>query len=204
MSRRESQKAFYHRLAPDYDRMVDAEGIGNSALFRALFLSNDRYGRGLDIGCGTGNWTRALVDVCTQVVAIDSSADMLEAARTKLGNATVEYREVDVFEFPDLGTFEIVFSTFWISHVPRALHPSFWSWVHRSLEPGGRVLFQDSISSGPGGGGDVRRLPSGEEFQIVKNRYDFAQLLEVMGEQDLHGTIEMSTDSVYLIRARKG
>lgn len=198
-----AQIAFYHKLAGDYDRLVNAEGIEADARYRRLFPSDSTFRRGLDLGCGTGNWTRGLVEVSDHVVAVDASPDMLAQARRKLGETSVEYRLADILTFPDLGVFDVVFSTFWISHVPHDLQADFWAWVSRCLETGGAVIFQDSVSSGPGGGGDRRRLPSGEAFEIVKNAYDFDQLLRIMSRQGLAGTIEMTSPSVYVIRATK-
>ena len=70
MGPRESQIEFYHKLAPNYDRVVDAQGIRGGTLYRDLFPPGSAFRRGLDLGCGTGNWTQALVDVCESVVAV--------------------------------------------------------------------------------------------------------------------------------------
>ena len=203
MELRESQIEFYHRLAPDYDRHVNAEAIEENARYRRLFPAGAAFHRGLDLGCGTGNRTRGLLEVCDQVLAIDSSPDMIAAAREKLGERGIDYRVVDILAFPDLETFDVVFSTFWVSHVPLELQDDFWAWVARSLEIGGEVIFQDSIAQGPGGGGDRRRLPSGETFLIVKNAYDFDRLLEVMTSHGLAGTITMTSKNVYVINAQR-
>ncbi len=204
MELRKSQIEFYHKLAPDYDRQVNAEAIEENARYRGLFPTGAAFHRGLDLGCGTGNWTRGLLEVCDQVLAVDASPDMIAAAREKLGENGIDYRVVDILDFPDLGTFDVVFSTFWISHVPLELQEDFWAWVARSLEIGGKVIFQDSVAQGPGGGGDCRRLPSGEAFLIVKNAYDFDRLLEVMRSRGLVGTITMTSKNVYVIDAQRG
>ena len=203
MELRESQIEFYHKLAPDYDRQVNAEAIEQNGLYRNLFPTGAAFHRGLDLGCGTGNWTRGLLEVCDQVLAVDASPDMVAAAREKLGETGIDYRVVDILTFPDLGIFDVVFSTFWISHVPLELHDNFWAWVARSLKIVGEVIFQDSMAQGPGGGGDCRHLPSGEAFLIVKNVYDFPRLLEVMKKHALAGTITMTSKNVYVINAER-
>ena len=203
MELRESQIEFYHKLAPDYDRQVNAEAIEENARYRGLFPTGAAFHRGLDLGCGTGNWTRGLLEVCDQVLAVDASPDMIAKASEKLGERGIDYRVVDILAFPDLGTFDVVFSTFWVSHVPLELHDDFWAWVARSLEIGGEVIFQDSMAQGPGGGGDCRRLPSGETFRIVKNAYDFDRLLEVMSSHGLAGTITMTSKNIYMINAQR-
>ncbi len=81
MELRKSQIEFYHKLAPDYDRQVNAEAIEENARYRRLFPAGATFRRGLDLGCGTGNWTRGLLEVCDQVLAVDASPDMIAAAR---------------------------------------------------------------------------------------------------------------------------
>ncbi len=83
-----------------------------------------------------------------QVTAVDSSAEVLEINRKKtvaLATSTpVEYIEADIFAL-DLGrTFEAIFFSFWLSHVPDGRFEEFWSTVDRHLAPDGRVCIFDS------------------------------------------------------------
>jgi ubiquinone/menaquinone biosynthesis C-methylase UbiE len=124
MDRILSQIEFYDKLAGTFDSLVDARKIFSEKPYKRLFHANAHYQTGLDIGCGTGNWTRGLLEVCDSVLAIDTSSRMLKQCRKKLGTTRITFRKVDVFDFPDLGKFDIVFSTFWISHVPLQLQDS--------------------------------------------------------------------------------
>jgi len=199
----QSQIEFYHKLADTYDSEVDTERIFKEQLYKRFFAEDVHYGTSLDIGCGTGNWTRGLLDVCDKVLAIDSSSRMLELCREKLDSDRITYQKVNVFDLPDLGRFDLIFSTFWISHVPFQLQDAFWDWISRSLNHPGKILMQDSTDRGPGGGGSVRTLPSGEEYEIVKNNYDFNALLAIIRKYGIEASVTMFSDTIYLISGEK-
>ncbi len=99
----------------------------------------------LDIGCGDGRVT-ALLAQKTQagaVVGIDSSAEMIAAARTRFPaaafpNLSFQLMDATRLEFEE--AFDIAFSNaalHWIQD-----HPAVLRGVGRALRPGGRLLFQ--------------------------------------------------------------
>lgn len=68
--------------------------------------------RVLDVGCGTGSTTNQLVERgATEVVGVDISAPMIEAARAAAGN-NVRYELGDVLGLESSGAFDVVFSRF--------------------------------------------------------------------------------------------
>jgi trans-aconitate methyltransferase len=88
----------------------------------------------LDLGCGDGALTKKLVDLGCEVVAIDSSALQVEAAR-KLG---LDARVLDAESLPFSGEFDAVFSNavlHWIKPADRMIAA-----VYRSLRPEGRFV----------------------------------------------------------------
>ena len=88
----------------------------------------------LDLGCGDGALTKQLVDRGCAVVAIDSSAAQIEAAR-KLG-LDAHVMSADALPFHE--EFDAVFSNavlHWIKDPDPMLAA-----VHRSLRPGGRFV----------------------------------------------------------------
>ena len=88
----------------------------------------------LDLGCGDGVLTRKLVDLGCEVVAVDSSAPLIEAA-TALGlDARVMSAEALVFD----NEFDAVFSNAVLHWIKRA--DPVIAGVHRALKPGGRFV----------------------------------------------------------------
>jgi SAM-dependent methyltransferase len=88
----------------------------------------------MDLGCGTGRDTQAILDAGFKVTAIDGSAEMAAEAHKRTGHL------VTVLLFEDL-SFDRVFDGIWASasllHVPRAGLPDVLKRVHAALKPGG-------------------------------------------------------------------
>jgi 2-polyprenyl-3-methyl-5-hydroxy-6-metoxy-1,4-benzoquinol methylase len=59
-------------------------------------LSDRRYARALEIGCGGGTFTRALSDLADEVLALDISENAIARARERSERPNVEYRAADV------------------------------------------------------------------------------------------------------------
>lgn len=161
---------------------------------RAVFDAFAPRGDVLELAAGTGIWTGELLRFADRVTALDASAETLAINRAKHGDDRVEYLEADLFAFEPPRRFDVVFFSFWISHVPPEQWVGFWSVVADSLVPGGRVFFLDGarpargIANGPGGWRDrksaeavdgravegvtERELRDGSRFQVVKRYWE--------------------------------
>jgi trans-aconitate methyltransferase len=133
----------------------------NAALYREKHSFVFEYGRGLvslldprpgervlDLGCGTGQLTKAIADAGALVVGIDSSPAMVEAARAQYPE--LEFVEADArsFSFPE--AFDAVFSNavlHWVLDAESVVRR-----VSDSLRPGGRFVAEF------GGSGNVARI----------------------------------------------
>ncbi len=66
----------------DYDQITATHFVAYRPALHGIILrtglDNLQLGQGLDIGCGTGHSAIALTEFCQQVVAIDSSQEMLK------------------------------------------------------------------------------------------------------------------------------
>jgi trans-aconitate methyltransferase len=88
----------------------------------------------LDLGCGDGELTKKLVDLGCEVMAVDSSAPQIEAAR-KLG---LDAHVMSAEALPFREEFDAVFSNAVLHWIKRA-DPMIAA-VYRSLRPGGRFV----------------------------------------------------------------
>lgn len=102
----------------------------------------------LDLGCGTGQLTRAIADAGARVVGIDSSPGMIEAARARYPELEFERADARSFSFPY--AFDAVFSNavlHWILEAEGVARR-----VSGSLKSGGRFVAEF------GGRGNVARI----------------------------------------------
>jgi SAM-dependent methyltransferase len=189
------QRRYYSARAPEYDdwwfrrgryRMDPESEAGWFADAAELEAELDRFaprGDVLELGAGTGNWTRHLVRYADRVTAVDAVPEVLELNRDKLGEA-VDYVLADVFAWEPPRTFDVCFLGFWLSHVPSRRFEAFWQLVDRALKPDGRVFLVDNANLGDprhmvSASGEVvrRSLSDGREFDIVK-RFRAPEALE--------------------------
>jgi demethylmenaquinone methyltransferase / 2-methoxy-6-polyprenyl-1,4-benzoquinol methylase len=132
-------------LAPDYDRMNALITFGLADSWRRELVRRARpAGRCLDLGCGTGDLTEALLaDPAAQVTGFDLTRAMLGGARARLHHTGTPERaglaqgDAERLPFRD-GAFDTVVSSFLMRNVgDRA---AAYSEVARVLKPGGRFL----------------------------------------------------------------
>jgi len=119
----------FDTAADRYDALVGANPGYHAALresARRLGLAGDGAGaRVLDLGCGTGASTAALLAVAPKatIVAVDASAGMLARARTKRWPDSVTFRHARAEALPALpgagldGPFDGVFAAYLVRNV---------------------------------------------------------------------------------------
>ena len=125
--------------AASYERMSGPlEAMGRDVLDRLDLRGDERV---LDAGCGTGRVTAALVERLPrgEVVAVDGSPAMVEAARERLGDA-VDLRVADLLELELDRPVDAILSTatfHWIGD-----HDRLFARLFAALKPGGRIVAQ--------------------------------------------------------------
>ena len=90
----------------------------------------------LDIGCGTGQLTKAIADAGARVVGIDKSPEMIDAARENFPN--IEFMVADASDFSFAQPFDAVFSNaalHWVRKAAEAVQC-----IANALRPGGRLV----------------------------------------------------------------
>jgi demethylmenaquinone methyltransferase/2-methoxy-6-polyprenyl-1,4-benzoquinol methylase len=200
------QKRYYAERAPEYDDWWYRRGryeLEPDALARwradvaeaeAALEEFAPGGTVLELAAGTGIWTRKLVGLAERVVAVDANAETLA-----LNTSDAELVLADVFEWEPAERFDLVFFSFWLSHVPEERFDEFWSLVRDALVPGGRVFLVDSgagdtahTGTDRANGEETRSLADGRTFRIVKRRWlpgELAACVRPLGfELDLRDT----------------
>jgi len=188
--RLDEQLRYYRARAPEYDEWALREGrFARSARERARWFADigkleralDRFqpsGNVLELACGTGQWTARLAEYADRLTAVDAAQEVLDLNRRRIGDRA-RYIRADMFSWKPTETYDVVFFSFWLSHVPPERFGQFWGLVRSALAPSGRVFFIDNLASreaasldpehpGPDEGSVVRHLSDGRAFQIWK------------------------------------
>jgi SAM-dependent methyltransferase len=202
------QIEYYRARAPEYDGTSSPLGDPLAPYAKQIEMGLDRFrptGRVLEIASGTGGWTVHLLRHASSITALDSSPEMHELSRRKIGgDPRVRYLLADVFSWKPDGRYDVVFFANWLSHVPPARLRRFWETVREALAPAGRVFFADELD-------DARRhderfretfaddpsvpivdrsLPDGRTFRVVKvfwHPEDLRSTLGAMGwDAEIH------------------
>jgi len=175
-----------------------------------------RVERILELACGTGIWTQELVKLGDHVTAIDASAEVIEINQGKLTltpqpplpqgegeNAKVEYHQANLFAWQPEGEYDLVFISFWLSHVPPEKMDNFLDKVRRATKSGGRLFAIDSMPDDTSSARNheayqpesiyhTRKLNDGQAFQIVKVFYEPDSLQQKLAEHDFAATVRTS------------
>jgi ArsR family transcriptional regulator len=142
--RRAKSQEFFASAAGDWDRLRSDLFGDTFFLWGVLGLIDPTLVVG-DLGCGTGQLTDVVAPYVRQVIAVDSSADMLDAARLRLGGASnVDLRQGELESLPiEAGELDAAMISLVLHYSPspgRALAE-----VSRVLRPAGRVLVVDML-----------------------------------------------------------
>jgi SAM-dependent methyltransferase len=186
------QKRYYAERAPEYDDWwyrrgryeVEPEALArwqaDVAEAEAALERVAPWGSVLELAAGTGIWTRRLVRLADRAVAVDANAETLA-----LNTSAAELVRADVFAWQPAERFDLVFFSFWLSHVPEERFDEFWSLVRAALVTGGRVFLVDSgagdtahTGTDQADGEETRSLSDGRKFRIVKRRWAPGELAE--------------------------
>src|SRR5262249_16483691 len=145
------------------------------------FLREQLAGRtALELACGPGFWTRALIDIATSITAFDYNASTIAEARRKaLDSRKVSLLVGDAYGLPFAhDTFDAAFGIDWLAHVPRSRQTHFFAGLNRTLRPGARVLFCDQLPGpesmtgvydGDGNHLQERTLRDGSSYRVIKH-----------------------------------
>lgn len=198
------QREFYRARAPEYDdwwqrrgrydrgEAETAEWRRQVAVVRNALVSFDARGHVLELAGGTGWWTEQLAQTADHLTVVDASPETLQINRQRVARTDVGYVVADIFDWHPEQAYDVVFFSFWLSHVPRPLISGFWDLVRSCLAPGGRVFLIDNrkdpmlpkmqdpfvVEYEPDL--HLRRLSNGSEYRVVKVMYEPEELQQVL------------------------
>ncbi len=135
-----------------YDRGIRWLSWGRVSALYALTAEAALAGlcapRVLEIGCGTGNLTVALVEHGAEVTAVDLNPDMLAIAREKLAGKAVTLHEMAAVEIGDrfpVASFDVVAASLVFSEMSGDEQRYVLRAAQRVLRPGGRLVIADEV-----------------------------------------------------------
>ena len=99
----------------------------------------------LDLGCGTGTLTHALLEKSASVTGLDSSPEMIATARRFYPG--MDFRVLDARLMPWRNRFDIVFSNAAFHWIPD--HGTLLNAVYRVLKPQGKLRIRSPLQYSP-------------------------------------------------------
>jgi 2-polyprenyl-3-methyl-5-hydroxy-6-metoxy-1,4-benzoquinol methylase len=203
----QSQIDYYRARAQEYDQWFFREGrydrgeelnarwFAEVAEVRKRLVQFDAHGDVLELAGGTGLWTELLARTANSLTVVDASPEVIEINRARVDRTDTQYIVADLFEWQPESTYDAIFFSFWLSHVPYDRFVQFWRMLMVALRPGGSVFLIDSLFEHSSTAKDhllldsgdsslTRKLNDGREFQIIKVFYSATELsrhLEELG-----------------------
>lgn len=175
-------------------------GAGRSHTASLVQIAHLRPGETvLDLGCGTGTLALEVareVGEQGQVFGIDASDQMLARARRKVRGERVQFLTGTVEALPfDAGTFDAVFSTLMLHHLPRPAREACLREARRVLRRGGRLIACDFQASSHEARGLIGRLhrhggvPQDQVAEMIRTAGFHIVESGMLGVRGLHYTL---------------
>jgi ArsR family transcriptional regulator len=142
--RRSKSEEFFASVSGQWDALR-SELFGERVHLHAMLALIDPSLTIGDLGCGTGQVSELVAPHVARMIAVDGSADMVQAARRRLkGMTNVDVRRGDLEALPiDDGQLDVAIVALVLHHVPEPVRAL--TEVRRVLKSGGRVLVLDML-----------------------------------------------------------
>jgi demethylmenaquinone methyltransferase/2-methoxy-6-polyprenyl-1,4-benzoquinol methylase len=193
----DEQVRYYRARAPEYDatapgydpaRRPEDPIASIAAEAASALLALGPVGRAIELGAGTGQFTRIVASMARTVEAVDTSPEVLAINAANVPAPNVRRTVADALRFVPEQAVDLVVAAALVSHIPRERVADFWAAVDATLRPGGQVFLVDEAPHGlwaeeAGRDQDVvwRTLEDGRRFRIVKVLWE---------PEDLRATLE--------------
>lgn len=182
----------YSKIASEYaeHRQILTAVLDNLVTEGELIASS----KVLEVGCGTGNYTRALnKTIGSHCLGIDPSDEMLSIARERSPMTDFQFGRAEKLDF-QASYFDLVFSVDVIHHISD--RKSYFSESYRILKDGAKLCtvtdsewiiqnrrpqslyFPESIEV------ELKRYPKIREIEELMSQYGFVEIFDTMVEQE--------------------
>ena len=191
---------FYRVGRYDRDDELNYRWFSEASSVMNVLLQQGPFAEVLELACGTGIWTRELLNISQHITALDASQEVLELNREKVQSEKVEYQQQDLFAWQPNHQYDLVFFSFWLSHVPPELVDEFLAKVYRATKAGGQIFMVDSLEEPTSTSKDwplkedeqvyrTRKLNNGQIYQIVKVFYKPEELQAKLATQGFEAEV---------------
>ena len=163
------------------------------------FTNPAEGGQVLDVCCGTGTLTSLIarrVGPDGQVIGVDLSESMLDAARKKTRNVLVTFERAEAENLPFVsGRFDKCFVSLALHEMPKQARQNTLREVRRILRPGGRLFVVDHNLPA----GSLARLAIRAFVKRVEDEVAYKMLLEgnLLGEIEESGLTIKRRELIY-------
>lgn len=170
------EESLIEKLRNDFNCIAlhDQEGWNHNNHYHRFLLKQlpVQCKTALDIGCGTGEFSRLLARRAEKVVALDLSPKMIEVAKQRSGQfSNIDFEVADVLQRQlSADTFDVIVSIATLHHLPvENLLPK----LKAALKPGGKLLILDLVEheNWQEQLSDFVAVPLNWIFQLLKNRH---------------------------------
>ncbi|HVB65746.1 MAG TPA: class I SAM-dependent methyltransferase [Nitrolancea sp.] len=196
---------FYRRNRYDHGPEINQRWFNDVAELEAAFHTICPVDAALELAAGTGIWTEKLVTLAKHVTVVDASPEMIAINQGKLPGAPVTYIQASIFDWEPERTYDLVFFSFWLSHVPPERVDDFLAKVRRSIRNGGKLFIIDSRFEQTGAAKNnplfedeetyrTRILNDGNQYTIVKVYYQIEHLRQLLQQAGFAAEVKFTNE----------
>lgn len=146
--------AYYNKIADGYQSNYSGSDRHREVQYRQereeLRMVIKKYVKGdtLQIGIGTGDWTRTVCESADRVIGVDQGEEMIARARINLSSFNnIDFLHGDIFKLKNginTGPFDCVVVYFLLSLLPSSLQKRLLDIIRELLKPGGLFITADT------------------------------------------------------------